>query len=104
MTIHVAPAQKEIVVMAGRRSFVALCVTTMMTNQIVQIVTQWIYERGMIMINRTEEFTDVELWLIKTMVTQMDNLVRRLDENPVWIDVCNEWYELKEKMGWEDIE
>ena len=56
------------------------------------------------MTNKTEEFTDVELWLIKTMVTQMDNLVRRLDENPVWIDVRNEWYELKYKMGWEDIE
>lgn len=58
----------------------------------------------MIMIGRTEEFTDVELWLIETMVMQMDNLVRRLDEDPVWIDVRNEWYELKEKMGWEDIE
>lgn len=56
------------------------------------------------MTNRTEEFTDVELWLIETMVMQMNNLVLRLDKNPIWIDVCNEWYELKEKMGWEDIE
>ena len=55
------------------------------------------------MTSRTEEFTDVEVWLIETMVMQMDNLVLRLDENPIWRDVRSEWYELKEKMGWEDI-
>jgi hypothetical protein len=38
------------------------------------------------------------------MVMQMNNLVLRLDENPVWRDVSNEWYGLKEKMGWENIE
>ena len=51
-----------------------------------------------------EDFTDTEIWLIKTMVSQMDELVRRLDKYPTYLDMCNEWYGFKEKMGWEDLD
>ena len=50
-----------------------------------------------------EDFTDAEIWCIETMVRQMNELTYRLDLYPIYTDIRNDWYHLKEKMGWEDI-
>ena len=51
-----------------------------------------------------DDFTDMEIWLLTTMVSQMDELVNRLDRYPTYVDICNDWYGLKEKMGLEDLD
>ena len=66
--------------------------------------------RGEIMENKhvytfvKEAFTDTEFWLLATMVSQMDELVNHLYQYPTYVDMRDDWYELKETMGWADLD
>ena len=52
-----------------------------------------------------EELTDVEYWLVETMVKQMNLTVDQLYKNPFYEQwLSNDWFTLKEKLGLEDID
>lgn len=52
-----------------------------------------------------EELTDVEYWLVETMVKQMNLTVDQLYKNPFYEQwLSNDWFALKEKLGLEDID
>lgn len=52
-----------------------------------------------------EELTDIEYWLVETMVKQMNLTIDQLYKNPLYEQwLSNDWFALKEKLGLEDID
>ena len=51
-----------------------------------------------------EELNDEEKWLLNTMVKQMDVLVDQMGIYPVYdVSYSNAWFNLKEKLGLDDL-
>ena len=52
-----------------------------------------------------EELNETELWLVETMVRQMNLVVDQLYKNPLYEQwLSNDWFCLKEKLGLENID
>jgi hypothetical protein len=52
-----------------------------------------------------EELNETELWLVETMVRQMNLVVDQLYKNPLYEQwLSNDWFNLKEKLGLSDID
>ena len=52
-----------------------------------------------------EELNETELWLVETMVRQMNIVVDQLYKNPLYEQwLSNDWVNLKEKLGLGDID
>jgi hypothetical protein len=63
----------------------------------------WVEELNMEI--NLEELNETELWLVETMVRQMNLVVDQLYKNPLYEQwLSNDWFNLKEKLGLSDID